>query len=170
MLHTNQCVSYLYGQFVSFQRLMFLWSWSVCTHTSYFTLSHVNLFPVISLFIHKSMKSAAESSWTQTWILFRVPAVHLKKADFALACLEVSIALKYSNPSSTFSQPFLTHSRVTTKCTGWMGHTCAYWVYITNTVKLPVKGVNVHVKLPAHVKASGTKQTFSKVGTFLRHC
>lgn len=38
-------------------------------------------------------------------------AVHLHKADFASACLEVSIALKCSNPSSTFRQPFLTRSR-----------------------------------------------------------
>lgn len=44
---------------------------------------------------------------------FGAPAVHLHKADFASNSLEVSAALKCSNPSSTFRQPFLIHSTVT---------------------------------------------------------
>lgn len=65
------------------------------------------------------------SSGLRAWISFEVPAVHLHKADFASALLEVSNALKCSNPSPTFRQPFLTHSRVTVPvdCTGRKGHT-----------------------------------------------
>lgn len=60
------------------------------------------------------------------------------KADFASACLEVSIALKCSNPSSTFRQPFLTHSRAAVPASGrTTAHVCI-WVCSASKIKKKV--------------------------------
>lgn len=115
------------------------WDWSACTHI----FSKCSCVQPVSSNIGV-LRVPLNSSGLRAWISFEVPAVHLHKADFASALLEVSNALKCSNPSPTFRQPFLTHSRVTVPvdCTGRKGHT-----HIHACVRVCVIDVRTHVCL-----------------------